>query len=453
MLGDTNQNTALKSPQVTEEINLSKIAKLEKKVDQLLTDSIGQEHRLLQVFYNLGLAISNRQNWSMTRKIEAISAFLRYIFLGRTTIFITLGIGGIIALHASFMLSDQNRKLDLENYLNTVNSELGEAQRNSQFVQLVGPLMEKIQVISDAAYEKGETVTNRSGKWVVTIDTGIAARVAVLTQTFQPYRWIQNDIEAMELLKPTGEGYFYTFMSWLRDFFESGFGNNKMSEKLGESKIPVLTAERQSPERGLLLINLHALGIDFSGLTLNNTTFENAYAPGARLDQIDLEGIQGPGGSEPFDLGLATLNGAIFRHSRLGAVQFTLSNLTGANFDAASAPNAVFRGANLDESSFIQSNLEGADFRNAYIGNANFSLADLTSANLISTRGFADANLKSACLVKNVTLVPDTFDWNDYTVPTECCRDSNDDLYPNFKTSNGECKPSEMALSKRIDWN
>jgi pentapeptide repeat protein len=398
---DTNETRDSEPP----EDHSDRIKSLEHQNSNMQTELVGQEHWLIQVFYNAWRALRS-PDWPLSRRLEAGGALVRYVFLGRATILLTIGLGGLLALHASFMLSDQNLKLDLENYLNTVNSELGEAQRNSQLSQLLAPLIQDLQAMSAAADDTGSLTTSRTYREVAKLDLALATRIAVLTQTFQPYRWIQHDTEASTLLMPEGSGFFYRFMTGLRSIYDSGFGSAAMEQKLAESKIPVLTAERRSPERGLLLVNLHAMGIDFTELTRFNTTFENSYAPGARLDGIDLGGIEGPGVSTPFDLGLADLSNATFARSNLQGVILTLSNLTLANFDTARAHNVLFRAANADQASFVTASLVGADFRDAYIGDANFDLADLTGANLTSARNWEDAKLDSACLVQGSTLMP-----------------------------------------------
>ncbi len=417
------------------------------------TTLVGQEHRLVQVFQNAWHALKNT-DWPLSRRVEAGAALLRYVFLGRATILVTIGLGGLLALHASFMLSDQNQKIDLENYLNTVNSELGEAQRNSQLSQLLAPLIEDLQASANEAHANNELSTSNTYRSVVKLDGDLAIRVAVLTQTFQPYRWIQGDVEANELLSPKGDSAFYRFMRWLRSLYDSGFGKTPISERLADSKIPVLTTQRQSPERGLLLVNLHALAIDMSELTRYNTTFENAYAPSARLDAIDLGNVIGPSASKPFNLRLADLSSASFERSNLTNVNFTMANLSLTNFDYAHAQNANFRAASFGGTSFIGARLQGADFRFANLGQSRFDFADLTNANLSLTVAHDLVDFSTACLVQESTLMPASFDWSSYSIPQGCCDQWADKLEPNFERqdSTGRCVATESARSTSREW-
>jgi len=433
-----------------------RVEQLEVLTRQQVTVSIGQEHRLIQVFANAWRAAHERE-WPTARRLEAAGAFVRYFFTGRPTLLFAFGLGSLLALHASFMLSDQNQKLDLENYLNVVNSELGEAQRNSQLSQLLAPLIEELQLASRSAIDRPEGLEkSRTYRDIVPLDLNVAARIAVLTQTFQPYRWIQNDTGAGVLLKPEGEGWFYNFMTWVRSLYDAGFGKSAMANRLAESKIPVLTSERRSPERGLLLVNMYALGFDFSPLTRFNSTFEHAYARGARLDGIDLGGLvgAGPGKSTPFDLGLADLTGATFEGAFLQGVGFVLANLTLANFTAANAQNTNFRGANLDQANFNFTFLEGADLRDSYIGDVMFSNADLTGANLSRVKGFEDASIGNACLVRESTLMPESWDWEGYTIPVGCCGADKQDMHQNFNLDdNGACSATDSAKKNRRRWD
>lgn len=106
----------MKNDNDVSETDDNQIAEIKKDIAQLKNDSIGQEHRLLQVVRNAYHAVAKRGDWSQERRLEAGAALIRYFFFGRTTMVIAVGLGSLLALHASFMLSDQNRKLDLQNY-------------------------------------------------------------------------------------------------------------------------------------------------------------------------------------------------------------------------------------------------------------------------------------------------------------------------------------------------
>ncbi|MBD8527077.1 pentapeptide repeat-containing protein [Pseudomarimonas arenosa] len=391
----------------------ARIQALEATVEELQTSSIGQEHRLVQVARNAYLALLSRPGWTGTRRLEAGGALVRYMFLGRTTLVLGLSLGGLLALHASFMLADQNKKLDLQNYLSIVSGELAEAQRNSQFVQLIAPLIADLQTHSATAERSA------NGAW--TLPPELAIRIAVLTQTFQPYRWIHRDMLGDDVMESTGSGWIYRVMTGVRSLYDDAFGQPRLRERLGSLKIPALTDQRMSPERGFLLVNLHALRISFPELTRWNVTFESAHAPGARLGGIDLRRLEGPDAAGTIDLSGSNLNAASFERAWLDGVSLIMSNLTLAQFDGAQCAGTLFEGATLDQASFIAARLERAKFNHAYIGDSNFRLANLAGADLMNVRGLTDAKLSEACMSRQSTQMPSDFVWSAYTVPDECC--------------------------------
>ncbi len=414
-----------------------RLATLEEQVESLATDTTGQEHRLIRLVQNAYIAFRNASGWSRRRRLEAGGALVRYFFMGRATIVMTVGLGGLLALHASFMLADQNRKLDLQNYLSVVSSELGEAQRNSQFVQLIAPLIDDMRRnIEKQGQPTRISATQRS---VYEVDPALAVRIAVLTQTFQPYRWVQRDSDARLFLEPKGDGLLFGIMSWIRTAYDAVFGRAASAELLENSKVPALTVDRLSPERGLLLVNLHALGFDLSSLTRWNSTFQGAFAPGARLDRIDLGNLIGPSLSTPFDLSFAALPGATFESAQLDNVDFTGASLAVASFTSANAHNARFIGANLDQVSFFSARLTGADFDLAYIGDADFSRANLDAAKLATARGTEDVDFSNACLVQGTTEMPLDFDWSVYEIPAHCCSDWSGEHEPFSANINDRC--------------
>lgn len=414
-----------------------RLAALEEQVDSLATDTTGQEHRLIRLAQNAYAAMQSTSGWSRRRRLEAGGALVRYVFMGRATIVMTVGLGGLLALHASFMLADQNRKLDLQNYLSVVSSELGEAQRNSQFVQLIAPLIDDLRRNIE---EQGQpTRLSATQRAVYEVDPALAVRIAVLTQTFQPYRWVQRDSDARLFLEPQGDGLLFGIMSWIRMAYDEVFGRAASAELLEDSKVPALTVDRLSPERGLLLVNLHALGFDLSSLTRWNSTFQGAFAPGARLDRIDLGNLIGPSLSTPFDLSFAALPGATFESAQLDNVDFTGASLAVVSFTSANAHNARFIGANLDQASFMSARLTGADFDQAYIGDADFSRANLYAAKLATARGIESTDFSNACLVRNSTEMPKSFDWSTYEIPMHCCSDWSGEHEPFEINTSGQC--------------
>lgn len=400
------------------------IAALRLEVDALKHEVVGLEHRLVQVMRNAYWALTQRVGWTTAKRLEAGAALVRYFFAGRAAIVVSVGLGGLLALHASFMLSDQNRKLDLQNHLAVVSSEIAEAQRNSQFAQLIPPLLADI----NAVRAKLQTSASKSKAPDTSDDIALASlylRTAVLTQTFQPYRWIDRRVDARTLLNPSGSGTFFNAMKALRSLYDSGFGKTSLeSGSSSDSKLelPLLTIERYSPERGLLLVNLFASKISLANLTVFNVSFARSYAPGARLDGIVLTGFVGPELSKPLDLtgsyfAGATINRAKIRGVILDDSNFELAEIGGADASEVKLNNANLRGASLDGT-----NLQSSTLRRSNLTDASLRLANLSGADLTGAEGLRPEQLEKTCINVASTRLPPQLLPKGYAVPLDCCR-------------------------------
>jgi uncharacterized protein YjbI with pentapeptide repeats len=404
---------------------------IQRQFDELTTEMVGQEHRFYQVLRNLTFALGLRRDWPKMRRVEAVVAFGRY-FLTAPILIIALG-GSIAGLHASFMWADQNQKLDLQNYLTLVSSEVTEAQRNSQLVQLISPLVNEFS----ASTRHKPSKRNKVGLEVKLADSELNTRIAVLSRTLEPYRWVSGTRPAKDVVQRKGDGGVYRVMGRVRLFFDAAFGNSELERILSETTLPVLTKSRLSPERGMLLTSLHSRGADLLPLIELNARFTQIYAPGARLERVDL-GTDGPS----FSLQESLLSGAFFNGAHLQNVNFTDSTLRLANFELANVRGAIFSGAQLQRASFLQASARDAFFEKANLDNANFRSANLVGANLSAGLNVAKSFVSEACMDPRSTLMPQAFNWHGYQVPGECCR-----LWPEdfaFEKGSSACLPRTL---------
>lgn len=416
------------------------IEDIRRDVDALKHEIVGLEHRLVQVVRNAYLALTQQEGWTAAKRLEAGAALIRYFFAGRATLIIGVGFGGLLALHASFMLADQNRKLDLQNHLSVVSSEIAEAQRNSQFSQLIPPLIADISAVQTLASRGPSRITRSSNE---TLYDELALRVAVLTQTFQPYRWIDRRVDPAELLTPTGSGLMFEALQMLRRAYDSGFGSSAFelqSSTQARLELPLLTSDRYSPERGLLLVNLYAAKLDLRRLTRYNVTFERAFIPGARLDGIDLRGNFGPSLSKPINLRSAFLQDATLNRSRLGGVLLNGSVLIRAELGDSEAPEVQLESADLSAARLPASNFERASFVDAKLPGADLDLANLAAANFTGATGLTPDQILSACINPATTKLPPGLLPANYSVPPECCRKWSSNV-DGFEVRDGRCLP------------
>jgi len=408
---------------MSDEIHRDSIAALQQEVEGLKHEIVGLEHRLVQVVRNAYWALTRRDGWTTAKRLEAGAALVRYFLTGRAAIVLSVGFGGLLALHASFMLADQNRKLDLQNHLAVVSSEIAEAQRNSQFAQLIPPLLADINAIRAKRQSSASGSRTSEGSDAVNLDT-LYLRTAVLTQTFQPYRWIDRRVDASTLLKPSGSGLFYDAMTALRGIYDSGFGKTSLesgSSPDSKLELPLLTSERYSPERGLLLVNLFSSKIELRNLTRFNVSFARSFVPGARLDGIALTGFVGPQLSKSLDLNGSYFVGATFNRAKIGGAIFTGSNLELADVRDADASEAQWSEVNLKNAQIDYTNLQRAVLTRANFAGASLIRTNLSAADLTGATGLQATQLEKACIDVKSTRLPRNLLPESYKIPQECC--------------------------------
>lgn len=340
------------------------------------------------------------------------------------------------------MLADQNRKLDLQNHLSVVASEIAEAQRNSQFAELIPPIIEEVRQVKINAQSRdairGQVPASDSGF------DNLAIRIAVLTQRFQPYRWVDTLIDGNALLIPKGDGLMFATVQRIRSVFDAAFGSSAMEPgRKGhiELQLPILTANRYSPERGLILVNLHALRFDIRPLSAYNATFERIYAPGARFNEIQLGGLPGPDLSKPATLAHSFLPRATFNRANLSGVDFTGANLQGAELSATFLAGTNWTETDLSNARLISANLEGVTLERTQLMNADLSGANLASANLSSVRGLTKKQVTETCIDTATTKLPAGLLPNGYVVPLDCCKTWTAEGNSFMLDDQGRCKP------------
>lgn len=424
----------------------AEVEALQVEVEALKHEVVGLEHRLVQVVRNAYWALTQRTGWTVAKRLEAGAALIRYFLTGRAAIVIGISLGGLLALHASFMLADQNRKLDLQNHLAVVSSEIAEAQRNSQFAQLIPPLLADVNAVRAKRQSSRSRSSADDDAEGVALDS-LSLRTAVLTQTFQPYRWIDRRVDATTLLQPSGSGPFYEGMKVLRHLYDAGFG--KTSFETGTAldsklELPLLTSERYSPERGLLLVNLFASKIELKNLTRYNVTFVRSFAPGARLDGIDLSGLVGPALSKPLDFTGSYFAGATFTRAKMEGAVFARSNLEFADIRSADGSGAQWSEANLRSAQLDYTNLQRSVLTRANFTDASLLATNLSASDLTDAVGLQPKQLEKACIDVRSTRLPPRILAADYSVPLECCRLWGEAVDGFVVSAQGKCtaKPS-----------
>jgi hypothetical protein len=399
-----------------------RLASMENKVEGLYTVTLSQEHRTIPLIRNALQAVRPASGWSAERRVASLTAALYRLFFAKPVLVVTLSVGSLLALHANLLLLEQNDKLDLQNHLVLVSSHISEAQRNAQFAQLLPPLYADIQrYLTDP---KARRVETRGYGNVIRYELPreLTTRVATLSQALQPYRWIAQDIAGDQFTRVSRDGRF-RIPYFFRDMARSGFGRSEAGARIEKDPVPTLTAGRWSPERGQLLVNMHAFGVSSRSLLASDTTFAGAYLPNARVLQLDVGTmLVGPMASN-----VADLRGANFSNANLSFSNFQSARLEGADFSGAILLRVEMQGSKLADASFRDAELSGVNFAGCVfdrtdVTNATLNLANLVEADLTGIKpGSVTAEQIAAACFYDSTKLPVIPGFNRATAPPPKC--------------------------------
>ena len=155
--------------------------------------------------------------------------------------------------------------------------------------------------------------------------------------------------------------------------------------------------------RGTDFVNSNLSNTNLSGLLMDDVFLLHAKIEGADLSGADWRGVQG--GDVDFSVVLS-LDGAIFRNSKLTEasfngmvlkdVRFDGGNVRGADFREATLIEVVFEDADIEDAQFEDSSLEGVTFEGSFedadFDDATFEDCDLTKVeHFLSADGLDDA--------------------------------------------------------------
>lgn len=296
---------------------------------------------------------------------------------------------GLVALLTLLVTFQQARLLAIQNDKVEIQNMLAEAQRRASLTVEITAIFERLdREKEDAAKDQlGEcrTVANRRC-WLQTDgepaqfsfipSQATIGRIAALTQAMRPYRYLTVEGAAPELCPqataspslsraytallgsiaqrgPRGaqdglapeaaqtlaatayRGEDAAEGEWLRGLAARALA--WIEQAAGGSLTGTqLNCAPASPERGQLLVSLHAAGIELNVIQRAGADFTFADIPGAnlagiRLDTFDLAGARLPGAN----LTGATLSGVSFRGADLGNARFANASLARSDFEGA----------------------------------------------------------------------------------------------------------------------
>ena len=159
------------------------------------------------------------------------------------------------------------------------------------------------------------------GPWIARRATNPSHSVSLDEAKIQLREIYLSDTEVLDVKK-------HGFSSRVLDWIDNSFGSGRTFFQLG--------CGPTSPERGQVLVSLHAAGIELNVIQRAGANFTFADIPGAnlagiRLETFDLAGARLPGAN----LTGATLSGVSFRGADLGNARFANASLARSDFEGA----------------------------------------------------------------------------------------------------------------------
>jgi uncharacterized membrane protein len=223
----------------------------------------------------------------------------------------------LTGITGTLLLINQNELLKTQNKFIKEQSSLSEGARRSSLVFLMGEIM---QAVNEELKDKPTTPYHKDRK----LSPQLIARIAALSHSLKPYRYLDGD---------------------------------------------TLIAEPLSPERGQLLLNIVYLKLDSTETlreVFDNSTFEFADLKEARLSSVNLIGCN--------------LIGADLTGADLTGANLTGANLANTNLTGSYLMNTNFRESHLFDTNFSEADLTEADLRGAILVLAKLSGAELKGA-------------------------------------------------------------------------
>lgn len=338
---------------------------------------IEQEHRLLAAIANLARLVFRSSRGDQKRYLPASIRAVAWCLLpsaGTASVSILAIITLLVTIHQSSLLDTQNKKIEVQNVL-------AEAQRRSSLMFETVAIFQRIDEEKDGTdavrfcsdkeapcWKRFDGGVNERNLFVPS--AGTVGRLAALTQALRPYRYLQvegvheNGCMA-DTLSVTLDSSYQALLEFVvkraeltedeaRQTVEEIYSKTAPREVVGfrqrfssyiatiagtsEPNDARLNCGPSSPERGQLLVSLHAAGVDISSIQQGGGNFTYADIPGANLTGIRLEGVS---------LNGSRLPGASFSESVLHNVQFREADLNNARFSGATISKSDFEGARL----------------------------------------------------------------------------------------------------------
>ncbi|MCP3961831.1 MAG: pentapeptide repeat-containing protein [bacterium] len=387
-------------------------------------EMIAQDHRMIPVWSNLLLAYRRREEDSR-RVWAAARAAVRWLFFkGRTGLVLSIGLGSVLgivlAIQANWLFEEQNLKIDVQNHMIIVQSNLKEAERNIGLMGDLSDLINAVESEKQPCSSRVEDSLKYRHEWcsksfdriptAFCVPEDLNKQIEALSNQLQPYRLIEGDRALRQLYPQTA-----IEMAWWERIGTWLGSTRPLGAALGAMPVPQLSGHRLSPERGELMKRLVAEQRVSKAFSRDGIILDAAFLPrGSNLSGVDLASASIRGADlTGVDLAHSVAVETDFEEAVLNDVDLKCASLTSSRFAGATMQNADLAWSKLSGADMSRANLGGAVLFEAEVANTGFYFTNLRGADLEGVEGLSKQQVSWACL-DSTTKLPNSQEFSVY---------------------------------------
>ncbi|MBA3649229.1 MAG: pentapeptide repeat-containing protein [Chitinophagales bacterium] len=208
-----------------------------------------------------------------------------------------------------------------------------------------------------------------------TVSEAIIARIAALSFSFKPYKYLESDSLSEKAFSPE-KGQLLMALILMK--MDSG-SFARIKQRASFAGVDLSGADLKNADlSGANLSGANLKDGDLSNANLSKADLKDANLWGANLNEANLSKAD----MKRSDLRWATLNGTNLQFANMDGAQLISAQLIKADVREASIQWADLEGALLTEANLTRVNFVGAELRKADLNKADLTRTDLRSINL-----------------------------------------------------------------------
>lgn len=372
----------------------SEVQRLQAKLDAI--DKSNQRKSKFQLWLGrvgFGLLLGSGLKSSMQQLYQELPNKVQKKTLANVTTefiwrFTRIGLFGIlIALIPTVLLWQQNQKIDEQTKLFEKQNQkidnqiqLEESNRRGALIVMMSNIMDKVD---EELKERERQDSSRA------LSNQLIARIAALSYSFRPYRFLQDSNLIEEPISPERGQLLLALvnsdlepLSYRNIYRESSFESSYLKNANLEYANLDYANLRNANLRNANLKNANLKNADLYSANLIGAKLRNADLYNASLISTNLSGADLTSASFRY----ATLNRANLTHASLSSADFSSSSMISAKMQNVRAYNTNFYDVFLREANMEEADLKNVDLRYADLREINFKNVDLNTSNLENAR-------------------------------------------------------------------